>query len=127
MTKKAGNGDSRVVQWLLEKDQPAARYLALTRLLDKPEHDPEVKEARKAIAERGWAAQILKNQDSGGWWASEDSLYRPKYLSTNWMLLRFSEAHRLRPMRRSRFWNRGSDRRGSKAGRRRTEGLKRSA
>jgi hypothetical protein len=91
VAKKVSNGGSRVLQWLLEKDQPAIRYLALTRLLDKPEHDPEVKEARKAIAERGWAAQILKNQDPAGWWAREDSLYRPKYLSTNWMLLVLSD------------------------------------
>lgn len=91
MAKKVSDGGSRVLQWLLEEDQPAIRYLAFTRLLDKPEHDPEVKEARKAIATRGWAAQIVNNQDPAGWWAREDSLYRPKYLSTNWMLLVLSD------------------------------------
>lgn len=91
MAKNVSKGSSRALQWLLEKDQPAIRYLALTRLRDKPERDPEVKEAMKAIAERGWAAQILKIQDPAGWWAGEDSLYRPKYLSTNWMLLVLSD------------------------------------
>jgi hypothetical protein len=37
-----------------------------------------------------------------------------------------SPAYRFRPMRRSRSWNRGSERRGSKLGRRRTDGLNRS-
>jgi hypothetical protein len=91
VAKNVSKGSSRALQWLLEKDQPAIRYLALTRLLDKPERDPEVKEAKKAITERGWAAQILKIQDPAGWWAGEDSLYRPKYLSTNWMLLVLSD------------------------------------
>jgi len=32
-----------VVEWLLEEDQPSIRYLTLTRLLDKPENDADVK------------------------------------------------------------------------------------
>jgi hypothetical protein len=42
-------------------------------------------------------------------------------------VIRFPGVHRRRPMRRSRSWNRGSGSRGSKAGRMRTHGLKRSA
>ncbi len=91
MAEKVSKRDDRTLQWLLEEDQPAIRYLALTRLLDKPEHDPDVKKARKTITETGWAAQILKNQDPAGWWVREDSLYRPKYHSTNWMLLVLSD------------------------------------
>ncbi len=76
-----------VLDWLLEEDQPAVRYLALTELLGRPQSDPEVKSALMAIPSRGWAADILARQEPGGWWAREDNLYRPKYLSTNWMLL----------------------------------------
>jgi len=79
--------DEKVLDWLLEGDQPSVRYLALTRLLGKPDDDPEVKLARGAIARCGWAADILGRQDSAGWWASGDSFYVPKYLSSNWMLL----------------------------------------
>lgn len=73
--------------WLLEGDEPSIRYLALTRLLGSPEDDPEVRAARGRIPGMGWAADILARQHADGWWAAEDNLYRPKYLSTNWMLL----------------------------------------
>ncbi len=76
-----------VVNWLLGEDQPAIRYHALTQLLDRPWDEPEVKEARGAITERGWAADILRNQLPSGAWVSDDNLYRPKYVGTNWMLL----------------------------------------
>jgi hypothetical protein len=79
------------LDWLLEEDQPAIRYLALTTLVGKPEDDPEVRAARAMIPKKGWAADILVKQSSGGWWIDRESLYRPKYLSTNWMLLILSD------------------------------------
>ncbi len=86
MAKKAGK-DLGTTRWLLEEDQPSMRYLAMVDLLDKSKDDPGVREAKAAIPTRGWAADILAKQDSGGWWVREDKLYRPKYLSSNWMLL----------------------------------------
>lgn len=80
-----------VLNWLLEEDQPSIKYLALTQILQKPENDEEVVLARRAITERGWAAGILAKQLTGGFWVGEESLYRPKYLSTNWMLLILSD------------------------------------
>jgi hypothetical protein len=77
----------RAVEWLLEDDQPSVRYLALTRLLDRPEDDPDVRAAREEIPRRGWAADILARQDPAGFWVDGASLYQPKYLSSNWMLL----------------------------------------
>jgi len=79
------------LEWLLADDQPAIRYLALTHLVGRPEDDPEVQAAREMITEKGWAADILEKQDRGGWWIGDESLYRPKYLSTNWMLLILSD------------------------------------
>jgi hypothetical protein len=76
-----------VTSWLLEEDQPCVRYLAMTSLLGKPHDDPEVKEARESIVSRGWAAEIMAKQQPSGWWVGGESLYGPKYLSTNWMLL----------------------------------------
>ncbi|MGI0090264.1 MAG: hypothetical protein ACREBS_01015 [Nitrososphaerales archaeon] len=75
----------------MEKDQPSIRYLALTQLLGKSKEDPEVISSRKASAEIGWAAEILAKQEPGGWWVGKESLYLPKYLSTNWMLLILSD------------------------------------
>src|SRR6266705_1735758 len=81
----------KVLDWLLEENQPAVRYLALKQLAGKTEDDPDVRAARRAIAKTGWAAEILAKQNPDGWWAGEQSLYQPKYLSTNWMLLILSD------------------------------------
>ena len=81
----------RALDWLLEEDQPSVRYLALTQLLDRPEDDPEVRAAKELIPRKGWAAEILAAQKPGGFWVGDESLYRPKYLSTNWMLLILSD------------------------------------
>jgi hypothetical protein len=80
-----------VLQWLLEEDQPAIRYHALRDLLGKSEADPEVRAAKRAIPERGWAADLLAERNPGGWWVDPKRLYTPKYLSTNWMLLILSD------------------------------------
>jgi hypothetical protein len=80
-----------VIKWLLEDNQPSIRYLTLTQLLRKPDKDPEVQSAKEQITQRGWVADILSKQHLGGWWNSEESLYRPKYTSTNWMLLILSD------------------------------------
>ena len=80
-----------VLDWLLAEDQPSIRYLALTQLLGKAEGDPEVSSAKEMITKRGWASKILSEQKRGGSWGSEESLYRPKYLCTNWMLLILSD------------------------------------
>jgi len=80
-----------VVDWLLEENQPSIRYLTLTQLLEKAEDDPEVRLAKERITKNGWVADILAKQKRGGSWLSEESLYRPKYLSTNWMLLILSD------------------------------------
>jgi len=76
-----------VLDWLLEENQPSIRYHAMTQLIDKSENDSDVEVARGNIANGGWAADILSRQSEAGWWVGEESLYRPKYLATNWMLL----------------------------------------
>ncbi len=80
-----------VVDWLLGEDQPAIRYRTLTELLGRPQSDPEVREARSRIPEVGWAADLLAERDAAGWWVSEKSHYRPKYVSTNWKMLVLSD------------------------------------
>ncbi|HUI23101.1 MAG TPA: hypothetical protein VLY82_01760 [Nitrososphaerales archaeon] len=67
------------------------RYLALTGLLGKAESDSEVKGARENITKAGWAKEILDMRAPSGCWVSEENLYRPKYISTNWMLLILSD------------------------------------
>ncbi len=81
----------KVINWLLEEEQPSMRYLALTQLEKRSEKDPEVKSARGAITDRGWAADLLAKQNQDGSWISAERLYVPKYLSTNWMLIILSD------------------------------------
>jgi hypothetical protein len=75
------------ITWLLEPDNPSARYLALTRLLDRPQDDPEVIAARSAIA-ASWPAQaILAAQWPDGYWMRPGLGYSPKYKATVWQLI----------------------------------------
>lgn len=78
---------AKVLEWLLEDKQPAVRYYTLVDLLDRPLSDPEVASAREAIPLKGWAADILRLQKASGFWESSESLYRPKYIATNWRLI----------------------------------------
>jgi hypothetical protein len=76
----------KVIDWLLEPDQPSVRYWTLKRLLGRPDSDSEVRAAQARIPEAGWAQEILAARQPGGWWVEGTDLYHPKYLSTNWML-----------------------------------------
>jgi hypothetical protein len=79
--------ESKLMSWLLEPDQPASRYWTLIGLLDRPQDDVDVRQARGDISKRGWAADILHKQKPGGFWESKDDLYRPKYKATIWNLI----------------------------------------
>ena len=74
-----------VMEWLTEPNQPAVRYLAMRDLMGTG--GDEIREAWKAIPDRGWVRQILEKRLPGGGWVDGEDFYRPKYVSTNWMLL----------------------------------------
>jgi hypothetical protein len=80
-----------VTEWLLEENQPSMRYLTLRDLLDKPKNDPDCILALNAVTTRGWAADIFAQQSPDGTWHSGESFYRPRYLSSHWMLLVLSD------------------------------------
>lgn len=75
--------------WLLEADisQPAVRYFALRELLDRPEADPEVGEARKAVMATGPVPAILAAQNAAGYWVKPGPGYGPKYQGTVWQVV----------------------------------------
>ena len=72
--------------WLLEEDplNPGVRYFALVDLLDLPEDDAQVVEAREALMRSGPVPAILENQDPEGWWDRPGAGYYPKYTGTVW-------------------------------------------
>jgi hypothetical protein len=83
--------NAKVLPWLLEDDQPSVRYYALKELLDGPAGDSDARQAFADIGKRGWARDILAKQTPHGSWESANSLYRPKYIATNWMALILSD------------------------------------
>jgi hypothetical protein len=92
--------DVKVVEWLLEEEQPVARQGALIDLLGRKESDPEVRSARSRIARVGWAYDQLRLQGPKGFWEAReprnvkewiDFLYYPVYRATNWRALVLSD------------------------------------
>lgn len=83
--------EQRVLDWLLEPEQPAVRYRTLVDLMDRSKNDSDVLETYSEIPTRGWARDILARQKPGGYWVSQKSLYRPKYVVTNWMSIILSD------------------------------------
>jgi hypothetical protein len=77
--------------WLLEKDNPSVRYFTLTDILERPENDHEVKEAKQEIMKTGVAPKILTKQQNGGYWETPESFYTAKYRGTVWQLIVLAE------------------------------------
>jgi hypothetical protein len=82
---------AKVLDWLLEEEQPSVRYLTMRQLLGRSESDPEVRAAKARIPSTGWVSEILARRDPAGWWANGKNLYVPKYTGTNWNLLALSD------------------------------------
>ncbi len=76
-----------VLSWLLEVDNPSARYLALTRVLDRSEDDAEVLETRSRIPDWDGARAILAAQWPEGYWMRPGIGYSPKYKATVWQVI----------------------------------------
>jgi hypothetical protein len=77
--------------WLLEKDNPSVRYFTLKHILEKPENNPELHEARLEIMQKGPVPAILAKQKKEGYWESPESFYTAKYKGTVWQLLILAE------------------------------------
>ena len=77
--------------WLLEKDNPSVRYCTLLQILDRPQNNPEVQEAKKEIMTAGVVPQILAKQNSGGYWEAPEAFYTAKYRGTVWQLIILAE------------------------------------
>ena len=78
-------GDPR--PWLLDRERPAVRQLALRWLEDRSADDPGVVAARGAAATIPPIAPILDAQDPAGWWVKPGPGYAPKYTGTVWSLI----------------------------------------
>jgi hypothetical protein len=78
-------GDS--LAWLLGKETPEVRYLALRDLLDCPSTDSDLRAARKTAHQKGPIASILSNMSKECYWVEPGPGYNPKYRSTVWSVI----------------------------------------
>jgi hypothetical protein len=72
-----------LVPWLLEGD-PAIRWRVLRDLTGAPAR--QVARERALVAEQGWGARLLAEQNRDGGWG--EGVYAPKWTSTTYTLLR---------------------------------------
>jgi hypothetical protein len=79
------------VSWLLEKEDPGVRYLALRDLQDLSSDDHGLKSARTAAHRHGPIAAILAEMDQAGLWVEPGPGYNPKYRSTVWALIALAQ------------------------------------
>jgi hypothetical protein len=81
-----------VTDWLLEDDNPSVKYFTLIDLLDKPQDNHEVIQAKKSIMKIGIIPKILEKQNPGGYWGKPEDFYaRSKYRGTVWNLIILAE------------------------------------
>ncbi len=76
----------RVLDWLLEEDEPSGRYETLVHLLGKSESEPSTEKTKELIGTKGWAARIFEKQKKGTYWDNPDSCYVPKFSASGWQL-----------------------------------------
>jgi len=81
------------LDWLLASGIPTVRTLTLTRLLDQPEDDPAVGDARAAIMTEGPVPAILAAQTPEGHWHTAKSYYSPKYTASHWSMMLLADLH----------------------------------
>jgi len=77
--------------WLLEKNNPSVRYFTLRDILEKPEDNLELQEARLEIMKAGLVPVILAKQKKEGYWEIPENFYTAKYKGTVWQLLILAE------------------------------------
>jgi len=65
------NGDP--LPWLLDPENPSIRYRTLIDLLDRPVRDPEVQEARAAIAQQPLVKELFALQHPEGYWGDDET------------------------------------------------------
>jgi hypothetical protein len=74
--------DERIIDWLMKGD-PAIRWQVMRDLLDYDEE--RIAQEQENVAESGWGARFLSNQEPTGLWAG--GIYGPKWISTTYTML----------------------------------------
>ena len=59
--------------WLLDPENPSVRYWTLIDILGRPANDPEVQEARAAIAHQPLVKELFALQHPEGYWGDDET------------------------------------------------------
>jgi len=59
--------------WLLEPENPSVRYWTLTDVLGRPADDPELREAKAAIAQQPLVQEFFARQHPAGHWGDDET------------------------------------------------------
>ena len=78
---------NNVLNWLLEEDEPSARYHTLVDLQERGQNDQRVVSTRNRIGKVGWGSKILANQKENTYWDNPQSCYIPKFSACSWQLV----------------------------------------
>src|SRR4030042_379967 len=63
--------NERVIEWLLEPENPSVRYWTLVDILDRPASDPEVQGARAAITRLPLVQELFARRPPDGHWGDD--------------------------------------------------------
>jgi len=85
------NRFQNTVEWLLEKQDPGVRYLALRDLVHLDETDQELITARKAAHTSGPIVTILDSMHPDGYWVEPGPGYSNKYRSSVWSVIALAQ------------------------------------
>jgi hypothetical protein len=75
------------LNWLLERENPGVRYLAMRDLLDLSGDENELHTAKQIAHREGPISIILNEMDEEGYWVKSGPGYNPKYRSTVWSII----------------------------------------
>jgi len=75
------------LNWLLEEDEPSARYRTLADLQERGQNDQSVVTTWNRIGKVGWASKILAKQKENTYWDNPKSCYVPKFSACSWQLV----------------------------------------
>ncbi len=77
--------------WLLEHANPSVRYLTLTNILELPEDDQQVQEAKRKIMQMGIVPEMLSRMTEPEYIETYPRFYPYKYKGLVWSLITLAE------------------------------------
>ena len=83
--------NEKTLIWLLDAQDPGARYLALRDLINLPEEAADLIFAKQTAHQEGPIATILEKMNPEGYWVKPGPGYLPKYRSTVWSLIMLAQ------------------------------------